>query len=608
MNVEEIRQKLIAEALREQMIAQQSSKAAADAAVAPQYKNETPEWFSYKDRLAVKNLSDSPEEAISYLQKKYPDAEFTNSDDEIYMRKKGEKDYGRLDPEGMGDWLKDIGDLAYDGVQMGAEALGSAGGAIAGTAVAPGAGTFAGLSAGGGAASGAASALRQKLAEALGVKKEADYGEAGKDALIAAAIPSVFKGAGKAFQAGKKVLPKVYGSAIGLTEGAMDDVADDVIRNWDDTTVLNKFREVTDDVGGYINKKQDNFAKEYSERRAGDGTVDFDPINSIMNEDIAEAGAAVKRTDSGALKGIQDSLQNMKDDFLGKVDSQGNPMGRRSFEVIDGGSKKLPDGIQFDPVMGSRAKSGDYIKNENIVKLGDMIDREYLSGKINIKDAMTLRSLLKKHYVNYQNGIGGNIGKGTEATEMTAKKLEKKLREMIAGGSDELGKRYDAHIDQVDFLENRFNTPEKVESTLKNFNIGRQRALLGQIKELDPSLVNKITDTANKVEAYKYINPAKASTNWQMGQQFITGRTPIEKLLTTAGTLGGTMIGGPAAGFMAGTMGRAVGAGLANPKTVKAFVDAGKKLSKTEKKMLKKISENPEIMNILYGAANSLNE
>lgn len=609
MDVAALRQKLKMDSLRERLRADSASQVAADEATAPQYKNETPDWFNYKDRLAVKNLADSPEQTITYLQKQYPDAEFTNNGDEVFMRKKGTKDYGRLDPEGMGDWLKDAGDLAYDGVQMGAEALGAAGGAIAGSAVAPVAGTFAGLSLGAGAGSGAASALRQKLAEALGVKQEADYSEAGKDALIGAAIPSVFKGAGKVFQAGKKVLPKVYGSAIGLTRGAMDDVADEGLRAWDNQTVTNKFRELKDDVANYVGKQQDGFAEEYAKRRGGDGTVDFDPINSAMNDDIAEAAAAVNRTDSGALAGIKGSLQNMKDDFLGKVDAQGNPMGRRAFDVVDGGATRSADEYAFDPIMGTTKKSGAYAKGDNIYKQGDVVDRDYLSGKIGVKDAMTLRSLLKKYYMQFGSDVGGTIGKGTEATEMSAKKLEKMLREQIAGGSDELGKRYDSHIDQVDFLKKNFETPEKVESYLKNFNIGRQRSLLGQTEELaDPALVNKITDTANKVEAFKYINPAKASTNWQMGQQFITGRTPIEKLLTTAGTLGGTVMGGPAVGFMAGTAGRGIGAALANPKTVKAFVDAGKKLSKAEKKMLKKIQDNPEILNVIYGGANSLNE
>lgn len=566
MNVEEIRQKLIAEALREQMLAEASSKKAAEESVAPQYKNETPEWFSYKDRLAVKNLASSPEESIGYLQKKYPDAEFVNNGDEIYMRKRGEKDYGRLDPEGAGDWLRDIGDLGYDAIQMGAEALGAAGGAAAGTALAPGVGTFAGLSAGGGAASGAASALRQKLAEALGVKDKADFSEAGKDALLAAAIPSVFKGAGKALQVGKKVLPKVYGSAIGLTEGAMNDVADDAIRSWDNQTVTNKFRELKDDVAGYVSNQQDDFSRKYAQRRSGDGTVDFAPVNDVIDQDIAEAAAAVDRTGSGALDGVRASLQNMKDDFLGTVGS----------------------GQSFDPVTGGKA-----------------LER-YLRDKVGIKDAMTLRALLKRYYMQFGSDVRGNIGKGTEATEMTAKKLEKLLRQQIAGGDDTLGRMYDSHVDQVEFLEKNFETPEKVEAFLKNFNIGRQRSLIGQTEELaDPALVGKIRDTANKVEAFKYINPAKASTNWQMGQQFITGRTPIEKLMTTAGTLGGTVLGGPAVGFMAGTVGRGVGAGLANPRTVKAFVDTGKRLSKAEKKALKKIQDNPELLYLLYGGANA---
>lgn len=102
--------------------------------------DEMPEWVSNTDRMVVKNLANSPEESIKYLQGKYPDADVRNVGGEMQLRKKGTSDWGRLDPSfspfsnpigTIKDLGRDVTDFAMDAVQGGAEALGVAGGAMA---------------------------------------------------------------------------------------------------------------------------------------------------------------------------------------------------------------------------------------------------------------------------------------------------------------------------------------------------------------------------------------------------------------------------------------------------------------------------------------------
>lgn len=162
------------------------------------------EGFSFGDRLAVKNFSNSAESAAEYLRKQNPNIEVAVKDGEIFGRNKGEGQYRALDPNTgffSRDFARDVGDVLYDVgsgiIGGGATALGGIAGGLPGAAVA------------GAGSSGFLETARQGIGSALGINQEIDGGDIGVAAGLGAASPLLFGTGASAAQIGKKAAEQV---------------------------------------------------------------------------------------------------------------------------------------------------------------------------------------------------------------------------------------------------------------------------------------------------------------------------------------------------------------------------------------------------------------
>lgn len=168
--------------------------------------NEMHPDFTAVDRYMVKNYGNDIDASIAYLQNKHPDMEISQDSGEIVGRKRGEKDYKKLDPDGLwntlsspSELLMDVGDISTDvlsGIATGAVTGATALSGNLPAAAAAGAGTAAGLE-----------WLRQGIGKYLaGTNKEISGTDIALSGAFGAASPLLFGSGTTMAQAGKKSL------------------------------------------------------------------------------------------------------------------------------------------------------------------------------------------------------------------------------------------------------------------------------------------------------------------------------------------------------------------------------------------------------------------
>lgn len=172
-------------------------------------------------RFRVKNFGGDIEDQISYLRSlpENKDFEIDQYNDEIVAKKKGEKEWKKLDPTGftnIKELAQDVTDSAYDV----ASGIGTA--AATGLAAVPGAIFGAGVGGLGtaAAASGASSALfegiRQKIGQLGGVRKDMNLVDVGVAGLLGGVTTGVLgAGVGKATLEKALSKPEVVKKALG---------------------------------------------------------------------------------------------------------------------------------------------------------------------------------------------------------------------------------------------------------------------------------------------------------------------------------------------------------------------------------------------------------
>lgn len=151
--------------------------------------NEMPEGL--KGRFVAKNFGADPVAVFNYLQKENPDFELkTDAQGEIIARKRGTKEWGRLDPQGFE--ARDLLDIAYDVPAGIAQGLATAKAGIAGGLATGGIGAIpAGIAASGATGAGL-EALRQQIGQLMGIEGNISTGDIGIAGAAGAASPLVF--------------------------------------------------------------------------------------------------------------------------------------------------------------------------------------------------------------------------------------------------------------------------------------------------------------------------------------------------------------------------------------------------------------------------------
>jgi len=188
--------------------------------------------ISNLERFLVKNLANSPEAAVKYLQKKHPDLTVELRGNDVVARGKNKKEpYQVLDPQTgfwdatTGEKLKDIGDAGYDiasSIGSGAAtSLGSSIGAALGGGFLSPVTALLGASAASGASSAALEALRQKLGKAFGIPQEVNMNDVIHAGKVGAVVPAAAKGLGMLIKLGAN---KGFPALASWTSGVPSDV------------------------------------------------------------------------------------------------------------------------------------------------------------------------------------------------------------------------------------------------------------------------------------------------------------------------------------------------------------------------------------------------
>lgn len=171
--------------------------------------NEMPEGLS--GRFTYKNFGANPEASFNFLQKENPGFEMKkDKDGEVLARKRGAKDWGRLDPKGF-DW-RDLTDVLYDvpaGIAQGtATAAGGVAGGIAAAPTLVGApvGAIAGASAAGSSSGVALEGLRQGIGKMMGIDENFSGQDLGIAGASGAVSPLLFGTGAGAKEVGKYAL------------------------------------------------------------------------------------------------------------------------------------------------------------------------------------------------------------------------------------------------------------------------------------------------------------------------------------------------------------------------------------------------------------------
>lgn len=536
---------------------------------APEFKDEMPEWLSAKDRAVVKNLGKDNRESISYLQKQYPDTEWMEKDGELYGRKRGETNYGRLDPSfspisnpigTLKDLAYDAMDIGYDVAQGAAEGVGgllsglAAGGATAGT------GSIPGLMAGAAGGAAVASTAREKLRQMMGIGDgDISAGDVATDAVLAGSMAGLLPGAGRAI---RKYAPKLASRATGLSEEILKRIGtrgDDLAR-MDADGALNMVKQVSDDVATGVNQQIRDITQRYADAGQGAGRVDLRDANRAVNDYINDIRDQITRNPGrrGALEKELDEAIKFREEFMGK-----------GFYQAD---SSLDDALRTN------------------TRLNELIDFD--------RDA---------------------LGQGATPTkERLAKLFKERQKEAInkatSGAREAIDGDYGSVLDMQDFAYKYFGNSRKTENALRNLGTGKNMELDGMFQRLPQQTQEAIMNLKNDLDARKFLQGSGGGSGVikkeELGKAALDtlgGSTPLSKLMTGLGTgIGyttalGLPFGGQVGAVLGGGIGRTLGNFMTSPASVKKLSKFGIKAGDSIEKVERLFWTNPEVRQIILG-------
>jgi hypothetical protein len=521
--------------------------------------DEMPEWLSDTDRLKAKNLTNNEDEQVVFLQRQYPDAEVKTDGSRVLLRKKGESAYKVLDPSfSIGrmfsaEGLRDAGDIISDVAQGGAEVVGAAVGAPGG---------IGGIMATSAGAGGAASYAKEKLAQMLGVKEEADMGNVAKDMALAGILPGAFNVGGKAIKAtAQKAIPRLYAKATGVPVPLLKRMAtsgDDIAQKSSDEA-LGSVEWLIQNFGDDVAKRSEDISKKYAASEAAAGSVDVRPVVQQLDDEILSA-------------------------------------------------KRLVD---ENPTVGAfKDRYNDLLK----LRLSEVGPQGFRPKTMKIDAASKLRNLLEDKYLPaYKEDIGQMVGKGvSDTTEKAAANMRRTMKQQMnaatGGATGEIDKEFMKNLDIADFGRTYMNTPKKALTTLKKIAEGSDDVLMGEFQRLPKEAQEQIMGGVQDKSLYDFfkgINKKRVVTEdalLETTANKVLGKSPIEKLLGAGGAAAGYVSGGPVGGVLGAGLGRGTGKLVASPKSVLRAAKAGKWSREQMDSLEELLQRRPELIRVLYGA------
>lgn len=582
--------------------------------------------FSVADRFVAKNLSPTPEDAVSYLQKKHPGLEITSVDGEIRARaagKKGAKNlepYRVLDPgdlpsddswqmsdlvlhpakgfagygrdlwrgakEGVMDVTDVLGDVGSGMATSAANVAGGLGGALAGAPLGPPgmlAGGLAGAAAAGGATGLGLEAMKQRLAQAVGAQGEglnnfnlAVAGGAGavspilfgsgasKAAIQAAGVSAASQrgGLGVARDLAAPALQKLGEKFSGIPRDAIKGLSD----NLPEIVAAEKSPQgLTSMVRGAKTSLKDAFTSAKASTNAGvDGALSGAEGAMVnMQPTVAELQAAIARAESSAAGTGNEMSKELVAALREKLDKiLMHDVETTSTEMVPG---KLLD--EFGkPLMSPRE-----VTSTTRQAVSELAPRDAVEVKKMLAEAAELGA-------TGTGEVGGRalgksyVDKGVMHPLAGAKKmLDASLDEAVPGLADATSRQAEV-LQAQKTLAPYFKTDKVTAKTLRNMSSADKQILVEQLTAFDAAHGTDLLGAARKVEAYQVfhrpgvlpISMNKASGLVRAGAGVGIGAGAGEAVdhILPGGGHKGRIIGG------------ALGAGLASPAFVRALITA----------------------------------
>lgn len=531
------------------------------AAQGPKIIQEEHPDLSIGDRLIIKNLSTSPESAVGYLKKKYPDMDVqVQPSGQIALRKPNEPDYRVLDPEGvtsLGEALKDIGDVGYDvvsGLGTGAAtAAGGAAGAVTGpgallTAGAAGAGTSAGFE-----------GLRQGLGSLAGLEDNIDPMQIGASLIAGGVSPLLFgtgAGAKQIAQAGirrglsqeateqllksqagvpgrafsaitKKVAPKIGGFLSGEGSQAVDDLikySKNVEKLDANPELVEQFADET--IQDSIKKLSSKQSETYRalQRHIGDDGIDLKKALKPWQEELVNLRKAARSADATPI--MKQEYELFKQNF-------DNIWGKARADNIENFYKKSP---------------------EAVVKI-----QQYLADLAAFTESPQIRA----------------AGQSLSPVDRTLQRISRSSYDAVnqsledaASGAMDLKKQVAEVIKTRQFLDKKIGTPDKFLTRMKQASSDKLQArkLAAQFKNIDKQFGTKLDAARGTLSAADRFSE---STPWLSAK-----RAPGAVIGGTLGYMGtkryGSEEGSDVPGILLGT---ALGGALGGPRAIRALIN-----------------------------------
>jgi hypothetical protein len=530
--------------------------------------------FTTADRLLVKNFSNDGDSAARYLQKQHPNLEVKAQGDKILARGKGENAYKVLDPDTgffSGDFLRDVGDVAYD--------IGSGVGSSAATAAGGLAGSLPGAAAAGAGAGAGLEALRQGIGRALGVNDEISGTDIALEGAFGAANPLLFGTGASAAQVGAKA-----------AENFAQQGGEYLTKEAADKALIDATKKVADSQKGLIGRglayARDKITPALGELSSG---IDSDVIR-YARDNLDKFDEVDK---SGAKNWIGPKRKEAVDLFKQAKENVGSQIG----DAVKGSSAPvdLSAGMQrfkdhYDELKSLNQTPAvkeeiDALKATFGHVFGQDIDSEALSTVVDPHNAWRAVKALGDEG-SIKSGVRGSLESGLEK-QTTANKNVMGLARTAAGDISEslgasvpeldgLNSKYKELIDLQQSLKSYFKSDKSAWKSLFSMGSPQKRVDLEDLARLDQLTGSNAVDTSKFVTAYRNFSNAPWLAK-SAGGTTSTSRTVPAALAGAglgywAGANSGVGQGGAGVGA---ALGGALGATVGGPKALRAYMKMG---------------------------------
>lgn len=505
------------------------------------------------DRLVIKNFASSPEAGVDYLRMKHPDLEVKQIKGQTVVRKKDEPYWRVLDPDtgilsaGLGENLRDVGDLAYDALSgVGVGAATTAGATL---------GNIPGAAMAGGAASAGAEALRQKIGAMAGIPQEINPTDVMVAGGFGAALPVAGAGIKGVYGAvTRKIVPEVAERLSGVPKEVYKDYAKspEVLQAFEadppkfTDLVLSTRDKLLETVDSKRKAAGDLLEKGYDKLREEGKLVDISGAKKIYSDMLSKAEDLMSRQPTEALQKEIDALREVRNKYLSRRVEQVGEDGTR--QVV---YEELPDLI--DPKVAWKTK-------QHLSAVADAATEAASVGE----------EPVKRGAMNLAGGAASEIDKAVKSISPEIGRLNSKYTEM-------------ANAHKAFIREFGGPSEQKTLNTMRNLDKKSKEMLRSDLtKLLNPEEKAALEQSLQTVQTQSYLaNPS--SMPLSAGGTTSTSRTiPAEGVGRSLGALlFNKLSGGSYAATKAGAEGGgALGAVGFAPRSIRRSIDAMHSLEK----------------------------